>query len=62
MLGTGEVALLVALTVIMIRPHQLPDLARTCGAAWMRVRRAMGEIERTFEETLSEHHQGPPSA
>jgi len=40
-IGIAEMGLLLAVAVIVIGPDRLPELARTCGATFSRIRRGI---------------------
>ncbi len=49
-IGTPELILILVLTLIVLGPSRLPDLARAIGRGMGEFRRAMREVEESIQE------------
>ena len=52
MLGIAEMGLLLAVAIIVIGPDRLPELARTWGATFFRIRRGIDSARQEIDAAI----------
>jgi TatA/E family protein of Tat protein translocase len=54
MLGSGEVAVIALLALLLFGPEKLPELARSVGRAYTEFKNAQEEVERQINREILE--------
>lgn len=53
-IGTGEIAMLVALALIVVGPKRLPEIARNLGKAWRTFQSESAKAREMFRDVIDD--------